>query len=184
MPYFPPDIPNSITHIKAEVTIDAPVEVVWKALVDFPSYEKWNTFVRQQLVTDSKFKPLEPQPEPAEGSYIRMLVRMPPAGLEPPGKGLTVSDEVITFLEEQHHRVGWKAVQYPNWLLRAHRWQEVTEVIVDGKKMAKYTTVETFNGPFAWPIRFFMRGTLNTCFEAMAKALKEHSEKVVRDASE
>jgi len=97
MQYFTPDIVNSTTHVTAESTVDAPISIVWKTLLDFESYEKWNPFVRSQLVTDSKYIPLSVQPEPAEGQFLLMKVQIPaPADgtMVPVSNGLTRSDHV------------------------------------------------------------------------------------------
>lgn len=183
MPYFPPKISESITYIPGEVIIDAPIDVIWKVLLDFESYTEWNPFVRSQLVTDEKYNPLSPQPKPTEGAHLLMLTQIPPpkGTLVPVDKDLARTGGVITFVDEEKRRVGWKQTQYPDWLLRTNRWQELTEVEVDGKNMVKYWTVETFNGPLAWAIRWFFHEKLTTSFAAMATALKERSEQLARD---
>jgi len=181
MPYTTPDIPNSVTHISTEIIVDAPIETVWNVLLDFSSYEKWNTFVRSQLITDVNFSPLNPQPMPTEGAYLVMHARIPPGGLGNSKKGLTRSEEIVTFVDVEHHRVGWKQLSYPDWLLKAHRWQYLEEIEVEGKKMVKYSTVETFSGPFAWIIRSFLTKNLQTSFNAMAQNLKEYSEQLTRE---
>lgn len=142
MPFRIPDIAQSVTHVSSEIIIDAPLKVVWHAILDFPLYEKWNPVVRSQVITDSTFQPLEPQPKPAEGTRLLMRVCLPPAGPDlPASKGLLTSHEVITILDEEYHRVGWTQVAYPRWLVETHRLQEVTEVEVDAKKMTKYSTL-------------------------------------------
>jgi uncharacterized membrane protein len=40
-----PIVPEGF-NASAKIEINAPVEKVWAAIVDFPSYPKWNPFVR------------------------------------------------------------------------------------------------------------------------------------------
>ncbi|KLO18765.1 hypothetical protein SCHPADRAFT_111370 [Schizopora paradoxa] len=49
-----PDAPergNFTVHVRKE--IEAPVEVVWKILLDFPSYHEWNPFVRDMTIVSA-----------------------------------------------------------------------------------------------------------------------------------
>lgn len=191
-----PDVSRAVTYIKAEVTIDAPLKTVWDAILDFPAYPAWNPFVRSQAITDPMFRPLLAHPKPTEGAHLLMHVRIPPKGLDDNDKGLQSSKEVITFIDEKNYRIVWAQVGIPKWLLKAERWQEVTEVQVDGRAIAKYMTVEVraltclyvmlcidilaqvFNGPAALVVRLFMRKNLTTSFEAMANGLKKYSEEL------
>jgi hypothetical protein len=36
-----------MTELRTEIDIDAPAEVVWRILTDFPAYEQWNPFIRE-----------------------------------------------------------------------------------------------------------------------------------------
>ncbi|KAF8508079.1 hypothetical protein JB92DRAFT_2733616 [Gautieria morchelliformis] len=176
MSRLPPDITRAVTHVKVQVTIDAPLEAVWNAILDFPAYPAWNPFVRSQAITDSNFRPLLAHPKPSEGAHIIMHVRIPPKGLDDNDKGLRSAKDVITFIDEKNRRVVWEAAGFPKWLFRAERWQEVTGVQVDGRTVTKYMTVEVFHGPAAWIIRWFMRKNLVISFEAMANGLKKYTE--------
>jgi Polyketide cyclase / dehydrase and lipid transport len=142
MSRLPPDITRAVTHIKAQVTIDASSEAVWNAILDFPAYPAWNPFVRSQAITDSSFRPLLAHPKPSEGAHLIMHARIPPRGLDDNDKGLQSSKEVITFLDEKNHRIVWETVGFPKWLLRTERWQEVTVEQIDGITVTKYMTVE------------------------------------------
>src|SRR4030088_575329 len=33
-------------HLETQIEIDAPAERVWSLLIDFPSYPRWNPFIR------------------------------------------------------------------------------------------------------------------------------------------
>ena len=142
MSRLPPDTTRAVLSVKIERTVDAPPEVVWNAILDFPSYPAWNSFVRNMAITDSMFRPLLAHPKPTEGAHILMHVRMPPRGLDDDDKGLRSTKDVITYIDDARHRVVWEQVSYPKWLLRAERWQEVTREQVDGKTVTKYMTVE------------------------------------------
>lgn len=142
MSRLPPDTTSAVLHIKVETIIDAPPETVWNALLDFPAYPTWNSFVRSQAITDSSFRPLLDHPRPSEGAHIIMHVRIPPRGLDDNDKGLRTSKEIVTFVDEKNHRIVWEQVGLPKWFLRARRWQEVTEEQIDGISMTKYMTIE------------------------------------------
>ena len=199
MSRLPPDITRAVTYIKVETTIDAPPGTVWNVLLDFPAYPIWNPFVRSQAITDSSFRPLLDHPQPSEGAYIAMRVRVPPRGLDDNDKGLRASKEVVTFVDVKNHRIVWEQVGLPKWLIRAERWQEVTEEQDDGKSSTKYMTIEVrfstrlnlildaingifkiifqvFHGPGAWFVRLFMHANLMKSFQAMADGLKKHAE--------
>ncbi|KAF8579583.1 hypothetical protein K439DRAFT_1637810 [Ramaria rubella] len=181
MTHGPPDISRAVAHVKVETIIDSPSDVVWNIILDFPAYSKWNSFVRSQVITDSSFKPFLEPPKPSEGAYLLMHVRVPPRGVsDNDKKGLTSTKEIITYVDEESRRISWKQCGIPSWLLRADRWQEVTEEQIDGSVLTKYMTVEVFNGPSAWVIRWFMLKNLTKAFNAMADDLRKRSEALAR----
>jgi hypothetical protein len=65
----------------------------------------------------------------------------------------------------------------PPWLMTTERWQWLTDVEdVDGSHKTKYETIEVFNGPAAWIVKWFVSPYLKMGFEAMAKDLKQRAE--------
>lgn len=59
--------------INAEIEIDAPPERIWSLLIDFPSYPRWNPFIRAiegELRVDASLKVLV-QPPGAKGMEFR-----------------------------------------------------------------------------------------------------------------
>jgi hypothetical protein len=36
-------------EIRTEIDIDAPADVVWRVLTDFPAYDSWNPFIREAV---------------------------------------------------------------------------------------------------------------------------------------
>ena len=44
MSALPPLRSSGVFSVSASSSIDAPLEKVWKILLDFPSYEKWQEF--------------------------------------------------------------------------------------------------------------------------------------------
>ena len=85
----------------------------------------------------------------------------------------------MTFLDEEHHRGAWENRTLPAWFLRSGRWQWLT-VLEDGK--TRYETIEVFNGPAAWLVKWFVGGNLRLGFKAMADGLKERTENLVRSS--
>ncbi|KAF8512948.1 hypothetical protein BU17DRAFT_53764 [Hysterangium stoloniferum] len=173
---------GSVTHVKAEIIADAPIEVVWNTLMDFSSYGQWNPFVRSQSITDASYKPLSEQPVPSEGDHLLLKVRIPPKGLDDVDTGLSQSKEIITYVDKINHGIGWKQDNLPNWLLNTHRWQDLEEIDLDGKKHTKYTTLITFTGPLAYMVKWLMVGKLTTSFRAMAEGLKTRSEYLAKNS--
>lgn len=136
------DLQSSVTTVVSEIEIDAPVSLIWNTILDFPSYTEWNPFVRHQAVMDASWKaPLADQ-KPVVGSNIKMKVPIPPAvGMTDPSQVNGSTKEVVTYLDEDTKTVIWDLVS-PPWFLRTRREQMVVEINKNGRKMAKYTSVE------------------------------------------
>ena len=79
----------------------------------------------------------------------------------------------VTLLDHTAHRVAWESQTLPQWLLRTERWQWL-RVLENGK--TRYETIEVFNGPLAWIIKWFVGAKLRLGFKAMADGVKERTE--------
>ncbi|GJJ15131.1 hypothetical protein Clacol_009406 [Clathrus columnatus] len=176
-----PDPLSSVTHVTCEATIDAPIDSIWKTILDFPSYTSWNPFVRSQILMDSNWKsPLENQHQtPTVGSNILMRVHNPPAvDMMDPSEVKTTSKLVLTFIDEEAKVVVWDQASYPSWFLKSRRWQSLTEIqLEDGKKIVKYFSVETFNGIGAWVIKWIYLERLKKAMNGVSEGLKNYLEK-------
>ncbi|KAI0830250.1 hypothetical protein BC628DRAFT_1408386 [Trametes gibbosa] len=147
------------------IIIDAPVDKVWDALLDFPKYPEW----RSQVVTDNDKNPLDDQ-TPKEGDFLLMKVHIPPSLDDT--VSTTSAFEKITHVQPDLHRVAWNST-LPSWFVKAERWQAVS-ASEDGKTL--YESREIFAGPGAYAIKLFIAKDLENSFVAQAEALKTYVE--------
>ncbi|KAI0078385.1 hypothetical protein K474DRAFT_1660386 [Panus rudis PR-1116 ss-1] len=171
----PPKAEDGVFCVTASSIIHAPIEKVWKTLLDFPSYPEWNPFVRKQVITDKNWKPI-PDQTPKVGSYLHMTVHIPPSLTDHGSIPTQTTKEVITFIDHDNHRVAWRYISLPKWALSAERWQYLTEVDDEGKKKVKYETQEVFSGPLAYVVKWWTGRDLKKAFDAFGEALKKRSE--------
>jgi hypothetical protein len=145
----------------ADVTIDAPVDVVWTVMLDLAHYPLWNPFIVRVDAPGGR--------EPRVGDAITLHVRFR-------GGRAVASRERITRIEPRAlleyefagrlHRAG---------LVRGRRLQGL-EQGPDGA--TRYHTEEQFRGAlaFALPVRAVQDG-----FRRHARALKERAESLLLD---
>ena len=79
---------------------------------------------------------------------------------------------VVSYLDPENYRMGWTN-RLPKWLLAAERWHWLT-VLDKGK--CKYETIEVFNGPLAYLVKWFVGNDLKRSYQAMADDLKKRAE--------
>lgn len=80
--------------------------------------------------------------------------------------------EQITHVDHVEHRIAWKYVSLPRWILDATRWQWLTAQ--DGK--IKYESLEVFKGIAAYPTKWLYYGGLMQGVGEMGRCLKERAE--------
>ncbi|THH18939.1 hypothetical protein EW146_g2144 [Bondarzewia mesenterica] len=175
---LPPLVSGGVFSVSSSIDITAPIDKVWSVLLAFSSYGEWNPFVRQQTVVDAKSKNALPDQTPKEGQRLIMKVHIPPTMDD--SKSFQNTEELITHVDNANFRVAWKYATLPEWLLRAERWQTLSEA---GPGKTKYETREVFGGILAYVIRMFMRKGLEEAFEGMATALKSRSEHLASASS-
>jgi hypothetical protein len=101
-------------------------------------------------------------------------VHIPPTMDDPGFFGKSSTQVISTTYDPENFRVAWKTnMPLPEWLFKAERWQELTEV-GDGK--TKYETFEVFYGPVAYLVNFFVGKGLKLGVVAMAEGLKKRAE--------
>ncbi|EPQ55909.1 hypothetical protein GLOTRDRAFT_138644 [Gloeophyllum trabeum ATCC 11539] len=164
----PPAPEAGVVAIKRSITINAPKERVWEILTDFSKYNEWDPFARDMMLTDKSKKPLNDQTL-APGKHLIISFCMPPSLTAQPKPAF----ELITHVDHTAHRIAWRNVDMPAWLLWGDRWQTVED---DGSGGARYECYEVFGGLFAYVVRWFMKGHLEEAFEALGKTLKERAE--------
>ncbi|KAH9852934.1 hypothetical protein C2E23DRAFT_139421 [Lenzites betulinus] len=166
---LPPPTYTGPVQGNASIVIDAPVDKVWSALIDFPSYPQWNPFVRSQVVTDKDKNPLADQ-TPVENAFLVMKVHIPPS-LDDSIPTISVFEQ-ITHVQPDLGRVAWNST-LPSWFVKAERWQAVSAT-EDGKTL--YESREIFAGSGAYAIKLFISGDLEKSFVAQAEGLKSYVE--------
>ena len=129
---------------------------------------------RTQTVVDANDKPVSDQVA-QEGSHMVLTVHLPPS-MEP-RTSPSMTRLTVTVLDHEHHRVAWTN-RMPTWLMTTERWQWLTAL--DGGAKTKYETIEVFNGPMAYLVKWFVSGKLKLAFQAMADGLKARAESIHR----
>ncbi|KAK0476139.1 hypothetical protein IW261DRAFT_1339852 [Armillaria novae-zelandiae] len=165
---LPPSSSDGVFTVSGSAIIDAPIEIVWKNLLDFKGYKE----CRDQKITDSS-RNILPDQTIAEGKYIHICpVHLTPSLEDVPFYNRSSAFVVCTALDHDNHRVAWRTTP-PRWLLDAERWQSCT---VESGGKVKYESVEVFSGVLAYFVRFFVGQKLINGVGAMAEGLKAKSE--------
>jgi len=173
MSSLPPLRSNGVFSVSASCSIDAPLEKVWSILLDFPSYKKWNSFVRSQTVVNASKELLADQ-TPCEGSFLQLNVNIPPTMGEPGWFGRSSVLVKVTTIDHINHRAAWCAEGLPKFLLRTERWQALS--VDEATGWTKYETIEVFNGFLAYFTKFFVGKNLALAFQTSADCLKKCAE--------
>ena len=146
-------MPMASSTIRSDpVTIEAPVETVWRVLTDFDRYGEWNPF------TPSVKAELE------IGARVDMRVAM--------GGYRLRQTEIICALEPPT-LLAWRTIMGARWLLQAVREQRL-EVLSD--ETCRYTTSDEFKGVLMPLVILLTGGFVRRGFNAVAVALKRRAE--------
>ncbi len=145
--------------VRATTTISAPPELVLEALLDTSTWPKWNNFVpRVSIATTSKDS--DNTSRLNAGTLFTEHVDM--AGR---GRSTIVKMKLLmTTLDDMQEparrgfKVVWLGKGYPDWALRSERVHEIYEDGDAGRTV--YDVYETFSGPLAWFVKFFVGTTL------------------------
>jgi hypothetical protein len=156
---------------EASIDIDAPIEIVWRVMLDFKRYGEWNPFI---VRADAADEPLR------MGSRVRLEVRFAS------GRSAT-SGQTVTRLElpgggtgvaERRAALAWR---FGGWLssarlVRAERSQTLAQP-GDGSGPTRYHSREEFHGLLraVLPLADVRDG-----FERQARALKARAESLAR----
>ena len=142
-----------------EVTISAPVELVWKILLDFGNYDKWNSFC-----PSAKNDSLE------IGSPVDMMVDM--------GNGPSQQVEYISRVEP-NECIAWAMANKPDDPIHAVRSQYLKRLT---DTACTYQTVDEFAGPEMATMMEHFAAAVETGFNRCAYDLKAHAEKTFQAA--
>lgn len=135
-----------------EITIDAPIELVWSVLVDFANYGAWNEFCPS----------CEAQLE--LGSPVRMQVDL--------GMGLQEQVEYLCQLEPPH-TIAWGMENKPDDPIHAVRTQYL-KALDDNR--CSYISVDEFGGPAMAPMIETMGAAVEEGFNRCGYGLKKYCE--------
>ncbi|KAF8160879.1 hypothetical protein B0H34DRAFT_355857 [Crassisporium funariophilum] len=169
-----PVLAPGVFATEASVIINAPIQVVWEALLDFPSYPQWNPFVRSQVVTNALWVPL-PDQTPRENLRLIIQAQIPPLpqpvdeNTPPNLLHSQISLENITTIDSVNHRTAWRQIMIPPPFLDAERWQALS--VVDSERTF-YESKEVYYGPVGTIVDALFATGLQQGFEAQAAALK------------
>lgn len=143
--------------VEAEIEIEAPLELVWDVLVDFPRYPEWNPFT---IGVETDLTP---------GNAVGLTVALF-------GKPRKFTERFAVY--EPPKRIGWGMHLLGGRILRGVRYQEL-EVRAPGRTL--YRTHERFDGPLAWLVILLTGAEVRRGFQSNAKALKERAESLARE---
>lgn len=140
-------------ELVSEIEIAAPAETVWKALMDFENYPKWNPFVRQ----------IE------GGTQIgdKLKVFLKPNG----GSGITMAPNVVE--NKPNTEFAWLGHLFVSGLFDGRHSFRIEPL---GNDKVRFVQSERFSGilvPLLW---MFIGKSTRHGFEEMNSALKELTE--------
>ena len=143
-----------------EVTIKAPVKLVWDILLEFEKYKQWNTFCPQAINTS-----LEP------GSPIEMMVDL--------GQGLSRQVEYIARVEPLEC-IAWAMANKPEDPVHAVRSQRLKRV---SENSCTYVSVDEFSGAEAAAMMEHFAEAVEAGFNRCAYDLKKYAEQLYSSAT-
>ncbi len=140
-----------------EITINAPIQLVWDVLVNFADYGKWNTFCP---VCDAKLELDSP---------IRMQVDL--------GFGLQEQVEYICRIEAPH-AIAWKMDTKPGDPIHALRTQYLRKI---DDTTTSYVSVDEFSGEGVPMMMETLGKAVEDGFNACGYGLQRYAEQLFAD---
>ena len=140
-----------------EVTIEAPVELVWDILVDFENYDKWNSFC-PSMKTELKL-----------GTPVEMMVDM--------GEGLFPMVEYMSRIEP-NVAIAWAMENKPEDPVHAERTQYLKKI---SDTRCTYLSVDEFGGPELETMMATSAKAVEAGFNVAAYGLKAYAEKLFKE---
>jgi uncharacterized protein YndB with AHSA1/START domain len=138
----------------ATVDIDAPVDVVWSVLTDFPRYAEWNRFT-PSVVCGGRL-----------GDTVTMEVHFP-------GEKPRTQVEVLNVLEPPN-RIAWGVTMGSRAIMVANRYQTLEPL--DGG-CTRYATIDYVSGLLAPLVKVMYAQKMRDGFQLFADGLKEYVER-------
>ncbi|KZV99248.1 hypothetical protein EXIGLDRAFT_762777 [Exidia glandulosa HHB12029] len=168
-----PAVKGALT-VASAVVISAPVEAVWKILIDIQKYEEWNPSLRFIQIIDANKTPLPPAQQFLEvGASIKVGLMGTPS-LDPSVQPTGVV-ELVSAVDDAHHRWSYRS-HSTGPMFRAERAFAVSQSQTDPEK----TVLEMrhiVGGAFARLVGLLMGARLKVAQVEMGKALKARAER-------
>ena len=173
-PHWGPQSGASFT-IRAVTTIGAHPQPVLDTLLDTSTWPQWNNFVPRASLLEpaqdsNEFNRLKP------GILFKEHVDMAGRG-RPTVVKMTLLMTTLDEINEPYKKgfkVVWLGKGYPDWALRSERVHEIYEERGTGRTI--YNVYETFSGPLAWAVKFFLGATLRDRFGQWNDELRAFAE--------
>ena len=154
---------STTSEIIAESIIDAPIEEVWKILIDFEKYSEWNEFTAKIVIGSENSN----EQQPTIGDNVDLYVKW--LGSEKTFKQV----ERLNQYDSGKKVLEWGMSLGTSWMLKAKRVQ--TLEVVDGNK-TKYTSYGAYEGVLTSIIMKMHRENIQRGFQHAADALKKRCE--------
>jgi hypothetical protein len=153
-----------MTNPAAGIDIDAPIELVWRVMLDVAAYGEWNPFITR---ADCPTPPRAGDPIRLHVTFVNGTKVVSPeriSTVEPPYVDGGVTRATLAYVYE--------GLPSKLGLLRGTRWQQLAQ----GDGPTRYETVEIFSGPL---VRLAGPGRVADGFRRHAQALKTRAESLV-----
>lgn len=139
--------------IKTAIDVAASAEVVWRVLTDFPSYPKWNPFIRSV------------QGEAVPGQRLKVRLRLPH------GRSYQFSPRVVKAIPATELR--WRG---KTWIEGVFDGEHAFIIVPNGIKGVRFIQREHFSGLLASLFLAFIGEKTHKGFDLMNLALKKVAE--------
>lgn len=149
-----------VRAVGASIEIDAPIEEVWRVLVDVGAYPSWNPFTVSVDTTFELGSPVDMR--------VCLLGRTAKDGTR---KTMHQVEHITSYVEGR--RVSWGVNVGPGWFIKADRYQELTDL---GDGRTQYETVDEFTGVGVGFMMLLMERHMARGFAEVAHALKRRCE--------
>lgn len=147
-----------MSHVIESITveIDAPAQVVWDVMVDYPRYPEWNPYT---VAVDTTFEigdPIDltlPNPDGSPGTFVNR--------------------EYLRVIDPPHHLRYDTADEIEGIFAYRDQWIEP-----QGPDRCTYRTTDTFSGEHAAIVLEVTGDWIRQGFDAVARALKARAEQL------
>ncbi|KAJ6617986.1 hypothetical protein B0H10DRAFT_1796376 [Mycena sp. CBHHK59/15] len=154
-------------YFSTSIVIHKPRQKIWDVLLDFPSYNEWNPYIRESILIDASKKPV-PSYEIAKGHRVALKVHMP-AAMDDSVKTRSMTELVMHV--KPLTQLAWGS-HLPGWLFGAEHWNVLSEF--DGG--TKFEIIAVFRGAGPHLMMMSMKEVFADSLKAMAEALKARCE--------